>query len=60
MSIISQEERRQNVLDYMSQKDKIEEEILVLSEILQGPGLPGLKGNLIDEEGFPRADLDLF
>ena len=23
------------------------------------PGQPGLKGNLVDREGFPRADVDI-
>ena len=31
-----------------------------ITEHLTSPGMPGLSGNLIDEEGFPRSDIDLF
>lgn len=41
------------------QKETMEEEILVLTESLNGPGLPGLHGNLVDSEGFPRADINI-
>ncbi|CAD5167529.1 unnamed protein product [Musa acuminata subsp. malaccensis] len=27
-------------------------------ESLCGPGGPGLSGNLVDSEGFPRADIE--
>ena len=32
---------------------------MALIEILEQPSMPGLKGGLIDEEGFPRADIDI-
>ena len=44
----------------MKQKDELEKAIMDITEHLTAPGMPGLKGNLKDEEGFPRADLDLF
>lgn len=44
----------------MKEKDDIEKAIMDITEYLTAPGMPGLKGNLVDEEGFPRADLDLF
>ena len=37
----------------------METEIVELCEILEQPGMPGLKGKLVDSEGFPRADCDL-
>ena len=38
----------------------IEAEIAAIQEELQTmPGKPGLKGNLVDKEGFPRADVDV-
>ena len=37
----------------------METEIIELCEILEQPGMPGLKGKLVDNEGFPRADCDL-
>jgi 26S proteasome non-ATPase regulatory subunit 9 len=42
-----------------TQKKSIEEEIGALVEVLTTPGGPGLKGNLKDSEGFPRADIDV-
>ena len=44
----------------MKQKDELESSILGITEYLTAPWMPGLSGNLIDAEGFPRADLDLF
>ena len=38
---------------------EIEDEIIALSECLTAPGMPGMKGNLVDSEGFPRADIDI-
>ena len=37
----------------------MEAEIVELCDFLDQPGMPGLKGKLIDDEGFPRADIDL-
>jgi len=45
--------------ELMAKKEKLESEIGELSEYLNGPGMPGLKGGLVDSEGFPRADLDI-
>jgi len=39
----------------------IEDEIRALQETLENmPGKPGLKGPLIDKDGFPRADVDIY
>ena len=40
-------------------KKAMEDEIVALTECLTAPGMPGLSGNLIDSEGFPRADIDI-
>lgn len=40
-------------------KKKVEEECDMLVELLSQPGFPGLKGGLVDAEGFPRADIDI-
>jgi len=37
----------------------MEEEIMILTESLTSPGQPGLQGGLVDEEDFPRADIDV-
>merc|ERR1719487_1300449 len=42
------------------QKESLEAEIKDLEDYLTEEGMPGLQGSLIDEEGFPRADLDLY
>lgn len=42
------------------EKTRLEEKISALQEYLNGPGMPGISGNLVDDEGFPRADLDLY
>ena len=51
---------REELLKIMKDKDDIEKAIMDINEYLTASGMPGLKGNLVDEEGFPRADLDLF
>ncbi|GLD94687.1 hypothetical protein PINS_up003311 [Pythium insidiosum] len=43
------------------QKDALEAEIAAIAEELtSGPNAPGLKGPLVDAEGFPRADIDVY
>ena len=43
----------------MTRKDRAEEEISALTQVLDSMGV-GRHGPLVDREGFPRADLDLF
>lgn len=43
----------------IAQRDAIELEIDSLREWLQAPGRPGLKGGLVDKDGFPLEDVDL-
>uniref|UniRef100_A0A7S4UIG9 Nas2 N-terminal domain-containing protein n=1 Tax=Alexandrium monilatum TaxID=311494 RepID=A0A7S4UIG9_9DINO len=42
------------------ERDKLEAEIKSLHEYLNEPGMPGVKDSLVDEQGFPRADLDIY
>lgn len=45
----------------LARKDAIEAEIeAIAGELNSGERPPGLKGSLLDAEGFPRADLDLY
>ena len=41
----------------------MESDIKSIIDFLQSPqppgAIPGIKGNLIDEDGFPRSDLDI-
>jgi hypothetical protein len=43
------------------QKDAIEAEIAAIAdELTSGPNAAGLRGPLVDAEGFPRADIDVY
>mmetsp|Transcript_48289 Transcript_48289/g.140830 ORF Transcript_48289/g.140830 Transcript_48289/m.140830 type:complete len:221 (-) Transcript_48289:94-756(-) len=42
------------------EKEQLENEIRQLHEYLTEEGMPGISGPLVDEEGFPRADLDIY
>eukprot|EP00929_Paragymnodinium_shiwhaense_P016012 TRINITY_DN124124_c0_g1_i1.p1 TRINITY_DN124124_c0_g1~~TRINITY_DN124124_c0_g1_i1.p1 ORF type:complete len:241 (-),score=34.64 TRINITY_DN124124_c0_g1_i1:318-974(-) len=46
--------------DLDGERSRLEEKISALQEYLNGPGMPGVSGPLVDDEGFPRADLDLY
>lgn len=53
------ESLRAELLDLDAERKKIEEKATSLRNYLTAPGMPGLKGNLDDAEGFPRADIDI-
>jgi hypothetical protein len=40
------------------ERDEMEKEIRELLSLLTGPNGPGLRGGLVDAEGFPTADFD--
>jgi len=44
------------------QREELEAEMASISQRLNGPNMPGLKGSLVDNEGFPigGGDLDLY
>lgn len=44
----------------MDKRSEIEAEMNVIVSRLCQPGGPGLQGNLLDPQGFPRADIDIF
>ena len=50
---------REELLGIDEEKAKMEEEMMAITESLTSEGMPGLKGNLVDEDGFPRADIDV-
>eukprot|EP00392_Amoebophrya_sp_AT5.2_P003823 g3828.t1 len=56
----SAEEARSALQDLMREKDRLEANIEALTEFLSSGNMPGLKGGLIDADGFPRADIDLY
>ncbi|CDJ42543.1 26S Proteasome non-ATPase regulatory subunit 9, putative [Eimeria tenella] len=41
------------------ERQQIEEKMEALASFLTAEGMPGLKGPLVDPEGFPRADIDV-
>ncbi|KAL8493031.1 hypothetical protein ACS0TY_024297 [Phlomoides rotata] len=43
----------------MEKRSGMEEEMNVIIQRLCLPGGPGLSGNLVDSEGFPRTDIDI-
>ncbi|CAE7343672.1 PSMD9, partial [Symbiodinium sp. KB8] len=42
------------------EKNRLEAEIKTLYDYLTEDGMPGVSGPLVDEEGFPRGDIDLY
>lgn len=42
------------------EKAKLEAEIQSIQEYLTEDGMPGISGSLLDNEGFPRADIDVY
>ncbi|PNH10580.1 26S proteasome non-ATPase regulatory subunit 9 [Tetrabaena socialis] len=50
---------RRDLRELDRQRQGAEQEISAISERLNAPGQPGLKGSLLDKEGFPRADIDV-
>ena len=54
----SREEARAKLREMSAQRKSIEEEMEALTETLNSTGA-GVRGNLVDAEGFPRADIDV-
>ncbi|KAJ7979608.1 26S proteasome non-ATPase regulatory subunit 9 [Quillaja saponaria] len=46
-------------MSLMEKRSSMEDEMNGIIERLSQPGGPGLSGNLVDSEGFPRADIDV-
>ncbi|GAB4816577.1 hypothetical protein N2152v2_003623 [Parachlorella kessleri] len=54
----SAEELKASLKDLSQRRSQIEQEIAVRSARLEAAGV-GLKGSLVDKEGYPRADIDI-
>ena len=50
--------KREELLQLDKEKKKLEEKIASLTDYLNGPGMPGVDGSLIDKDGFPKEGLD--
>ncbi|XP_076126652.1 26S proteasome non-ATPase regulatory subunit 9 isoform X1 [Alosa pseudoharengus] len=48
------------VQNLIKKKDEIEEQIKAYYDVLEDQGGVGMEGSLVDVEGYPRADLDLY
>ncbi|XP_067632699.1 26S proteasome non-ATPase regulatory subunit 9 [Eurosta solidaginis] len=48
------------VLYLMSEKDKLESKIYEYGNILKNNGDVGIHGTLVDDNGFPRSDIDVY
>lgn len=55
----TQQQQREALKALLDKKDILEAEICAIGEELETSGV-GLKGNLVDKEGFPRADVDIY
>ena len=52
--------QRNELLELNTKREKIEQQMADLVDVLNSMnGAPGLQGALVDNEGFPRADVDL-
>lgn len=53
--------QRERYEQLTAQKELLEVEAeAITEELTTGENPPGLKGNLVDSEGFPRADVDIY
>ncbi|XP_061344637.1 probable 26S proteasome regulatory subunit p27 [Gastrolobium bilobum] len=46
-------------MSLMDKRNAVEAEMNAIIARLSQPGAPGLSGNLVDSEGFPRTDIDI-
>ena len=51
-------DKREELLRLDNEKMKLAEKIATLTDYLNGPGMPGVEGSLIDKDGFPKPGLD--
>ncbi|KAL5284722.1 PSMD9 family protein [Megaselia abdita] len=57
--VVPDSNKRQQTLNLIAQKDKIEKQIAEFGIILQNNDNVGMHGPLVDLEGFPRNDIDV-
>ena len=49
---------REYLLELDNKRKKIEDEIMTITNFLNSPGMPGVDGKLIDDQGFPFPNID--
>ncbi|CAH1796142.1 unnamed protein product [Owenia fusiformis] len=57
---MSESESKKKAKALMANKDKLEEEIKALTDLLESQKEVGMTESLVDEEQFPRADIDVY
>ncbi|XP_025197870.1 26S proteasome non-ATPase regulatory subunit 9 [Melanaphis sacchari] len=50
---------RKEVLDMMNEKEKLEQQLKSLGEVLESHGV-GMSESLVDDQDFPRNDIDVY
>ncbi|KAF5835857.1 hypothetical protein DUNSADRAFT_6790 [Dunaliella salina] len=53
------DQERALLRELSAKKEAMEQELEALAECLTAGNGPGLHGNLVDRQGFPRADIDI-
>ena len=52
---------KNQLLELDKKREVMEKEMIMIVDLLENMnGNPGVKGSMIDDEGFPRADVDIF
>lgn len=52
---------KNQLLELDKKREGMEKEMIMIVDLLENMnGNPGVKGSMIDDEGFPRADVDIF
>jgi hypothetical protein len=51
---------RDRIKALYAERQAMEFEMAEIAQRLSGPGMPGLRGSLVDEEGFPMPGVDLY
>lgn len=51
---------RDRIKALYAERSSMETEMAEIAQRLSGPGMPGLRGSLVDAEGFPMPGVDLY
>lgn len=51
---------RDRIKTLYAERSAMETEMAEIAQRLSGPGMPGLRGSLVDAEGFPMPGVDLY
>jgi 26S proteasome non-ATPase regulatory subunit 9 len=54
------ETTKDSVRELIAKKDSIESQIKELIDVLEAQNGVGMNGHLVDEDGYPRSDIDVY